>query len=224
MENQKTAGGSTGKRLAAIVVILLLVAVAVNWSSISAIARGERTLKQIVYGITKGAPEENLEWSVPEEPLGSEDAKVEIEIFLLGGDPCHVYSYCMGKAFGTIDPDRIRVVFRDTAEAEWGERFGEMQFNCMQGMAVNGESEFSVPAALTDEEADTEEMETLVLTPEWGWTYEQLHYILDQELNESYETGLAMTPSELKTQVQNQEEACMDRLIEEAKQKAEAES
>ncbi|MGC9316848.1 MAG: hypothetical protein ACP5KN_02285 [Armatimonadota bacterium] len=219
MESDKAAGTSKGKRLAGIVAVLLLIAVAVNWPSIVQIARGERTLKQVVYGITRGAPEEELEWSIPAEPIGSEDAKVEIEMFLAAGDPCHVASYCMGKALGTIDPERIRVAFRDTTQAQWGERFGDMQFNCMQGMAVNGKSEFSVPAAAGEQQSDTEEMETVVLTPDWGWSFEQFHYILDQEFKESYGTGLAMTPSELEAQVQSQEKACMDRLVEEAKQR-----
>ena len=196
--------------------ILLLVAIIANWQEVRALARGERTLKGILYGATR-SPDYDLEnWEVPDH-IGAEDAKVIIEVFLCSGDPCHVDSLFLGQALGTIDPERIRVVWQNTATAAGRARFSEMHLGCEQGLAIDGKTKFTVP--VTDPESDRDE-KTMYMTYDSGWGHADLWVILDHELREAYEgEGLSMTAEELSEELPAAIKRFRDQAIEEAKAK-----
>jgi len=134
------------KSLLLLIPVLLVVAIAVNFGSIIEVARGERTLKGVIYGMSKHSPLEMAGFEVPEN-VGSEDAKVKLEIYLRGGDPCHVGSAIKGEAVGNmIDLQRMRIVYRDTGTADGLKHFQEVKLGCEQGIAVNGKVKFELPA------------------------------------------------------------------------------
>lgn len=208
------------KLLLMVLPILLLVAIIANWQDIRAVALGERTLKGIIYGMTRSPEYEIEDWEVP-GPIGAEDAKVVIEVFLFGGDPCHVDSLFLGQALGTIDPERIRVVWQDTATAEARERFAEVRLGCEQGLAVNGKTKFTVP--VTDPESTRKE-KTIYMTYDGGWTKADLWVILDHELKQAYDgEGLPMSAEELTEELPAAIKRFTEQAIEEAKAKAKEE-
>ncbi len=197
--------------------ILLLVAILANWQDVRAIARGERTLKGIIYGRTRSAEYDLEGWDVP-GPIGAEDAKVVIEVFLCAGDSCHVDSLFLGQALGTIDPERIRVVWQDTSTPEGVKRFAEMHLGCEQGLAVDGKTKFVVP--VTDPESTRKE-KTIYLTHDGGWRMADLGLVLDHQLKEAYDgRGLPMTPEELEQQMPSLIKRFSEQALEEAKAKA----
>lgn len=203
------------KRLLLLVVVLLIVAVAVNFGTIMQVARGERTLKGVIYGMAHGGEEELANFQVPPD-MGAEDALVTVEVFLRGGDPCHVPTVLLGEALGGIDPERIRIAFRDTGTQEGLDRFTEIRLGCDQGFAVNGETKFEVVG--TDESGEERER-TLYLTFDGGWGMPDLHAIFDDALKEAYEgAGMKMGVDEFAQIV----DEGRDRALERHKQEANA--
>lgn len=202
------------KRLLLLVVVLLIVAVAVNFGTITEIARGERTLKGVIYGIARGGEDELANFKVPPD-MGAEDAQVTVEVFLRGGDPCHVETVLLGEALGGIDPERIRIVFRDTGTPEALERFAEVKLGCDQGFAVNGQTKFVLPG--TDETGQERER-TYYLTFDGGWGIPELHAILDAALTEAYEgAGMAVGADEFAEAVREARGRALERHEQEAK-------
>ncbi len=193
-------------------VVLLVVAIVVNYQTISEIARGEQSVKGIIYGWTRG-PEYDLEdWEVPED-TGAEDAKVVIEVFLCAGDPCHVDSLVLGEALGTVDPERIRVIFQDTSQEEARARVAEVRLGCEQGLAINGETKFTVPVTAPE---DTRKEKVIYLAHDGGGSNADLCVLLDRELKEAYDgEGLPISAEELSRRVA----AAVTRLTEEAEEK-----
>lgn len=236
MAEAKAARGSRTRTLLVAIVVLLAIAVVVNWESIRQLVSGERTMMQVVYGRMNQPEEEFGSWTIP-EPTGAENAKVTVELFVAPGDPCHVPTYCLGKALATLSPERIRVVFRDTTREEGSQRFDDLAFACMQGIAVNGKTHFTVPA-MADDANDREpkpgesypyapsgEIEEITTDSVGGWTTGHLHYILDQALSEAYDSGMSLSPSEFDTLLKQEHEACTEELRQKAemeKQAAEA--
>ena len=197
-----------------LVVVLFIVAVAVNFGTIMEIARGERTLKGVVYGMTQVGDEELADFQVPPD-MGAEDALVTIEVFLRGGDPCHVPTVLLGEALGGIDPERIRIDFQDTSTPKALQRFTEVKLGCDQGLAVNGETKFTVPGT---DESGKEKERTLYLTGDGGWGMPDLHAILDTVLKESYEgVGMRMGAEEFAEALRAGRERALERHKEEAK-------
>lgn len=146
MAEQVSAVRKRQRSLLLLIPVLLVVAVAVNFATITEVARGERTLKGVVYGVSKQSGADMAGFKVPDS-VGAEDAKVKVEIFLRGGDGCHAMTAIKGEALGhVVDPQRVRIVFRDTAQAEALKRFQEVKLGCDQGIAVNGKVKFELPA------------------------------------------------------------------------------
>ncbi len=194
------------KQLLILLPILLCVAVAVNWTSIVKVATGEWTLR----GVRE----------VP-GPAGAEDAKVVIDIFLHGGDPCHADFLFLGQALGTVDPDRVRVVFQDTSTEEASELFKTMDLGCEQGLAVNGKTEFTIPLAVP--EGDRKD-KTIFLTKDGGWTPEDFYMVLDNELKKAYDgKGLDMTSDEMNQHLEEEVGEFRDKELELAKARRELE-
>lgn len=207
---------SNAKRLLLIALVLLVVAVAVNYRSVMEIIRGERTLKGVIYGLTRGGDTDFAGFDMPDD-VGSEDAKVRVEVFLRAGDPCHIESVFLGQALGLVDPERILVDFQDTSDAEVLKRFAELKIGCEQGMAVNGKTKFKVP--MTDESGKKTE-KTVYFTAEGHYTLPELHAVLDKELKETYDgEGLARGPDEFVERLPADIKRLREEALEAAKQK-----
>ncbi len=208
------------KQLLILLPILLCVAVAVNWTSIVKVATGEWTLRGVLLGMASEITEDLVGWEVP-GPAGAEDAKVVIDIFLHGGDPCHADFLFLGQALGTVDPDRVRVVFQDTSTEEAGELFKTMDLGCEQGLAVNGKTEFTIPLAVP--EGDRKD-KTIFLTKDGGWTPEDFYMVLDNELKKAYDgKGLDMTSDEMNQHLEEEVGEFRDKELELAKARRELE-
>ncbi|NSW56662.1 MAG: hypothetical protein HPY44_11645 [Armatimonadetes bacterium] len=240
---KKGKSGSNPGRLLLLIPLLLVVAVAVNWPDISAIARGEKTLKGVIMGRTTNASAAMEGWKLPED-MGAEDAKVTVEIFLHQGDACHVDFLYLGQSLGTVEPERLRVDFVDTGSEAGRKRFSELSVGCEQGMAINGKTKFKLPprkpkpgaatdagqaatqtnmrgSAPTEQEPGKER--TLYLTLDGGWDMADLHHMLNGELEAAYDgKGLKMTPEEFETHVTAKREEFRTKLEEEMKARKEA--
>lgn len=233
MPEAETTRRSRTKTLLVAVVVLLAIAVVVNWEFIRQVVSGERTAMQVVWGQMNKPGEEYGSWTLP-EPAGAEDAGVTVKLFVTPSESCHVPTYCLGKALADIDPERMRIVFVDNTQAEGGQQFRELGFACMQGIAVNGNSRFTVPAMAED--ADDREpspgqsypydssdaTEEIILDGVGGWKLGHLHYILDQALSEAYDTGLSLSPSEFDAHVKQTRDACTEELRQKADSSADA--
>ncbi|NPV46445.1 MAG: hypothetical protein HPY69_05785 [Armatimonadetes bacterium] len=200
----RAAGRSRMRLLVLALPVLLVVAVVVNLGSIKQVASGERSLRSIIYGISMGKGDGLMGWKVPRD-TGSEKAKVTIEAFLAGGEACHVQTALVGTALGKIDPERIRVKFVDAKSGPTAiKRREEVRLGCDQGFAVNGKTEFEVPAPEKGKGAKR----TVFLAHNHfsggASPMEVLHPVLDQELKKAYNgKGLGMTPEEFATRLQS---------------------
>lgn len=200
----RPAGKSRSRLLLMALPALLVVAVVVNLGSIKQVASGERSLRSIIYGISMGKGEGLMGWQVPRN-TGSEQAKVTIEVFLAGGESCHVQTALLGSALGKIDPERIRVKFVDAKSGQAAiKRREEVRLGCDQGLAVNGKTEFEIPAP--EKGKDAKRTVFLAHNHFSGGANPQevLHPVLDQELRKAYKgKGLGMTPEEFATRLQS---------------------
>lgn len=238
-----TKSGSSLRRLLLAVPLLLVVAAAVNWPDISSIIKGEKTLKGVIMGRTTNASAAMEGWKLPED-MGSEDAKVTVEILLHQGDACHVDFLYLGQSLGTVEPERLRVEFVDTGSETGRKRFSDLSVGCEQGMAINGKTKFKLPprkakpVAATDSgqvamqtnmrgaapaDQDPGKERTMYLTLDGGWDMADLHYMLNGELKAAYDgKGLKMTPEEFETHVTAKREEFKTKLEEEMKARKEA--
>jgi hypothetical protein len=194
-----TSPRRSASRLLLLLPVLLIAAIAVNWSSIQAVASGKKSLRSIVYGINS-SPDRSIEgWRTPPN-AGEPTAKVAIEVFIMPGDPCHADTMFLGRALGTLDPARIRVRFvgSGTAGPQGKPRAEEVKLGCDQGLAINGKTQFSVPDPAHPGKQRT------VFTSHKGGGLDPgtLYPLLDRELKAAYDgKGLPMTPAEFTTRM-----------------------
>lgn len=207
------------KRLLLLLPILLVVAVLVNWDNIVKIARGEKSLKSVIYGLTERKGPMLAGWKLPPNS-GAADAKIVIEVFLLPGDPCHIDTAFLGQALGTVDPQRIRVTFRPTHPGTSGaKRRDELQLGCEQGLAINGQTKFRMP-----DPSQPGKQRVVYLSHEGGAGPEMLYAILDQELKKAYKgKGMPMSAEAFVQHLQNERKRIEDKMMAEAKAREEAE-
>lgn len=200
----RATGWSSMRLLLLALPVLLVLAVVVNLGSIKQVASGERSLRSIIYGISMGKGDGLMGWKVPRD-TGSENAKVTIEVFLAGGESCHVQTALLGAALGKIDPERIRVKFVDAKSGPAAIKRREVvRLGCDQGLAVNGKTEFQIPAP--EKGKDAKRTVFLAHNHFSGGASPQdvLHPVLDQELKKAYKgKGLGMTPEEFATRLQS---------------------
>jgi hypothetical protein len=131
-------------KLLLLIPLLLAAAAAANWSSIQEITSGKRTLKSVVYGRMDKDASALANMKMPAD-IGSKDAKVTVEVFLSQGDPCHIDTMFAGQSLGQLDPKRIRVKFVNMHDPKIAERVNKLKLGCMQAVAVNGKTKFTVP-------------------------------------------------------------------------------
>jgi len=190
--------GSPLRKAAILLPVLIIVAVAVNWSSVVGVAKGEKTLKGVLYGMANEGSIEFIGWKLPDD-AGAEDAKVLVEIFVTAGDPCHIDSAFLGYGLGKVDPKRIRIEFRDTSIPSVRTRFNELKIGCEQGMAVNGKTKFKVTR---DDPETGQKEETHYLTRDAGYNFTDFYAILDGELQEVYDgEGIGMSFEEFDNRI-----------------------
>lgn len=200
----RTTGKSRTRLLIMAIPVLLVVAVLVNLGSIKQVASGERSLRSIIYGISMGSGDGLMGWKCPPDS-GSEKAKVTIEAFLAGGDPCHIQTALVGMALGKVDPERIRVKFVDARSGQEAIKRREVvRLGCDQGFAVNGKTEFQIPAPEKGKDAKRTVFLAHNHTTGGASPMEVLYPVLDQELKRAYNgKGLSMTPEEFASKLQS---------------------
>lgn len=200
--------------------ILLVLAVATNWSDISKIVRGERSLRSIIYGRDDRLSLSVAGWPMPSD-TGAADAKVTVEVFLIAGDPCHIDSACLGHSLGPLDPQRLRVKFVDNVPGSAGsERSQKLKLGCDQGLAINGKTKFTLPDPAKPGKQKT------VLTSHNGGGLDtaNLYQLLDRALKDAYQgKGLGMTQEEFAARLQEASKQFAAQAEAEAKARAEAE-
>jgi len=223
---------SNARRLAGLALLLLIVAVGVNIKTALALMRHERTLKGVILGI-QGDKEPEFANLILPRSIGSENAKVTVEVFVQGGRGCHADTVFTGEALGTIDPERIRVVFRDTRLPEAMKRFAALKVGCEQGMAVNGKVKFDMPVshmpnsgapkASPDTKGTKEHVVYLTGGHGEHWGMDVLHSILDRELKALYGgKGMKMDVAQFTQSMTDAKQRAMDKAREENRQAAQA--
>lgn len=207
------------KKLLLLLPLLLVVALLVNLGSIMEVARGERSLRSIVYGLTKPSEDAALQgWKVPPDS-GNPKARVTIEVFLRGGDPCHTDTLFLGQALATVDPQRLRVKYVDSNLGQVAtDRREKLKLGCDQGVAVGGKTEFKIPdptapggkrTVFTAHQKNRQEMATGSLQP-----------ILDQELRAVYKgKGLSLTREQFDAKIAAEAKRLREVALMEAKAK-----
>jgi len=182
-------------KLLLLVVIMLAVAVVVNWGDISDIAGGRKTFKSVLYG--KNLARMGPVFQFP-DPLGPEDAKVRAQVVAQEGNSCHEPLVALWMGIADLEPERLRVEFMRSAMqlAEAGEP--QPEFGCEAAALINGQNKFEL--------GEGEDKRTLYLvepgpqgsggslsegsshTPEGssGWTLADLATILNQAIRSEY--------------------------------------
>ena len=211
----------SSKKLLLALPVLLALAVVVNLSSLTEIVKGKRNLKSILYGMNTDSDIATLAgWKTPADS-GAKDAKVVVEVFLIGGESCHVDTAFMGQALGTLDPKRIRVKFVDGASGKAAlERREKVKLGCDQGVAINGKTEFRIP-----DPAKPGKQKTVFTAHEHGGAggpAVSLQPILDQELKAAYHgKGLALTQEQFDQKIKDESTRLREAALAEAKKEAE---
>ena len=193
---QGPRGGRINRRLLWALPILLFLAVVVNLDSIGKIARGEKSPKSIVMGMTAAHEGGFGGWKVPPNS-GAKTAKVTVEVFVNESDSCHTQTFLLGQALSTVDPKRIRVVWVNTRSGPKAiARREQVKLGCEQGIAVDGQTKFKVPGPTSP----TKQTKTVYLTQHnQGMSQTILRDILDQALKAKYKgKGMAMSGPEFE--------------------------
>lgn len=214
---------SSNKKLLLALPVLLVLAVVVNFGSLKDIAQGKRSIKSILYGQSPDSESALLGgWKTPADS-GAKDAKVVVEVFLIGGEPCHIETAFMGQALGTVDPKRVRVKFVDAASDKVAiERREKVKLGCDQGVAINGKTEFKIPDPVSPGKKKT------VFTAHQhggpGGAGVSLRPILDQELKAAYHgKGLGLTQEQFDLKIRDEVTRLHDAALAAAKANKEAE-
>lgn len=200
--------------------LLVVLAVAVNWSSLVMVAQGKRSLRSVLYGRMEGHPSGDTGWKMPKD-TGSAEARVLIEVFCIAGDPCHIGTAYLGRGLGVLDPKRIRVKFSSSMPGAPGsERQQKLKLGCDQGLAINGKTQFKVP-----DPANPAKPKVVMMSHSGGgMDGANLFVVLDQALKQAYKgKGLGMTAAEFQArldEIQKQHRAADDAAAK-ARQEAE---
>ena len=118
--------------------VMLLVAVALNWRDIRAIAGGQKTVKSVLYG--KNLAQMRPAFAFP-APQGPESAKVKVRVVCQEGNGCHQPLVQLWTAVATLERKRLRVEFHHPGEAPEPDAKA-VSIGCEAGAAVNGQTKF----------------------------------------------------------------------------------
>ena len=172
------------QRLAWLVIPLLLVAAATNYTDIAKALRGETGARETAASKAAQGPRP-VTIAIPAD-LGAESAKVVFEVFLprTGACRCHVEAAAYGRALGGLDPAQLRVRFRDLALPETQARMKDMgALVACAGFAINGKYRFRVPTAVPGREK-TRTVD--FLAADRNWTIEDIYSALSQQFEAAY--------------------------------------
>ncbi len=79
------------------------------------------------------------------EPAGPEAAPLKIEVYMMGGDACHMPTIEMVEKAQQMYPDQLRVIYHDTREPGVAEQAQMRKVACEVGLFLNGENTIKVP-------------------------------------------------------------------------------
>jgi len=143
------------KRLLFVALGLGVIAVAVNWldptRSLTKLVRGEvdlqgRPTSHATPGKMgfQGQAAPNFKPRTSIEPIGSEKAKVRIQVFTGFQNHCHAQTIETFETLGKAAPELLRVEFVNT-NSEAGRRAAqEANINCEAGVLINGKQRFEL--------------------------------------------------------------------------------
>jgi len=122
------------------------------------------------------------------EPMGSPEAKVQVQFFFNSRNLCHEGTIELMKRIPAAVPRRIRVEFLDIATDEGFEASEKAALNCEAGLVINGQKEFEI-------ERNGQKSKVPLLGPIGGPTGEGIpaeyaRLALEQELKKQYGKGL----------------------------------
>jgi len=171
-------------KMLAVAAVMLVVAVAVNWKSLRQVAKGDRTVAQIIKGRAPSAGMDGMghggePFSFP-EPSGPEDAKVTVWVGAHENDGCQKPLVDLWASIGKLEPERIRVEYYNTFDLPQVD--GEpIELGCESGAVVNGKTKFEV--------GEGEEARVIYTTGPPGshdWTSAHLAEVLNGEVEAAY--------------------------------------
>jgi len=180
------------RRLAWLVIPLLLLGLAANYEELARALRGETTVREALSADPRAGLMPDITVAIPED-RGARDAKVRLEVFLVrtGACTCHVETAALGEAMAAVDPNRLRVAFLDLADAATEKRMKALgaPLPCA-GFAINARYKFRVPTSLPGREK-TREVD--FLAADRNWTFEDVYEAWAQEYRAAYGKPPAMT-------------------------------
>lgn len=171
-------------KMLAVAAVMLVVAVAVNWKSIKQVAKGDRTVAQIIEGRRPttgmdGMGHSGEPFNFP-EPSGPEDAKVTVWVGAHENDGCQKPLVDLWASIGELEPERIRVEYYNPFELPQVD--GQpVELGCESGAVVNGKIKFEL--------GEGEEARVIYTTGPPGihdWTSAHLAEVLNGEVEAAY--------------------------------------
>jgi len=173
------------RRLAWLVIPVLLLAAASNYDNVVRMVRGQSTPKGPPVSAPRMQPAREMTIEIPED-RGPREAKVKLEVFLMPSAPCtcSVEDAALGESVGRLDPRGLRVAFWDLTKPETARRMKAVgvPVTCI-GFAVNGHYKFDVPSTLSGSKM-THEVD--FLAHQRSWTYEDVYEALAQQYEAVY--------------------------------------
>ena len=185
MSAEPTRIPSALRRLAWLVVPLLLLAVATNYDDLRRVLRGEKSVQQVVAPRPLVRPALEVTVEIPED-RGPLDAKVKLEVFLTRHAPCtcHLEAAALGEAVAALDPKHLRVDFADLDEPAAGKRVKALGAPIsVAGFALDGDYKFRVPSG-TPESHETREVDFFAAAHDW--TFEDVFEAWSQRYEAAY--------------------------------------
>lgn len=104
----------TLKHLLAVAGVMLVIAVLVNWANIRDITSGDRTFKEVLTGKGNHLEDAMNAFKFP-DPLGPEDAKIEVLVICHEGEMCHEPLVRLWEGIGQLQPERLRIEWANYA-------------------------------------------------------------------------------------------------------------
>ena len=128
------------ERLVLAIPLLLIVAVVVNWRSIQAIARQQKSVGEVLTGRQRATPV--VTYSFP-APSGPATAKIKATVVAREGDSCHRSLVALWFGVAQLEPKRIRVEFhRPGLMTKQGGKERPVELGCESGVLINGQNKF----------------------------------------------------------------------------------
>ncbi len=172
------------RRLAWLVIPLLLLVLASNREGLLRAWRGESP-EAVQDGRQEPSEDREFVIEIPRD-TGAPDAKVLFEVFLerRGRCTCHVENAALGEAVGRLDPQHLRVRFRDLTKPETRDYMRKLGSPLPgPGFAVNGKYKFTVPT-MPPEPKGTRQVD--FLSYERKWVFDDIYEALAQEYQANY--------------------------------------